>query len=29
MYDNRYSDFNWFLRADDDLYIRSEKLAKF
>uniref|UniRef100_A0A915NM15 Hexosyltransferase n=1 Tax=Meloidogyne floridensis TaxID=298350 RepID=A0A915NM15_9BILA len=29
MYDNRYSDFNWFLRADDDLYIRSEKLANF
>ncbi|KAF7633085.1 Hexosyltransferase [Meloidogyne graminicola] len=27
MFDNRFSDFHWFLRADDDLYIRSEKLA--
>ncbi|KAL7078846.1 hypothetical protein ACQ4LE_002769 [Meloidogyne hapla] len=29
IYDNHYSDFHWFLRADDDLYIRSEKLANF
>uniref|UniRef100_A0A915DFX1 Hexosyltransferase n=1 Tax=Ditylenchus dipsaci TaxID=166011 RepID=A0A915DFX1_9BILA len=29
MYDNQLNNFDWFMRADDDLYVRSDKLEKF
>uniref|UniRef100_A0AC34RFG1 Hexosyltransferase n=2 Tax=Panagrolaimus sp. JU765 TaxID=591449 RepID=A0AC34RFG1_9BILA len=29
MYDNYLDDFDWFMRADDDLYVRGEKLEEF
>lgn len=28
MYDNYINDFNWFVRADDDMYVRTKKLQK-
>jgi hypothetical protein len=28
MYDNYLDQFNWFIRADDDMYIRTEKLKE-
>lgn len=29
MYDNYLDEFQWFMRADDDLYVRNEKLQSF
>jgi chondroitin sulfate synthase len=28
MYDNYLNDFDWFMRADDDLYIKPERLEE-
>uniref|UniRef100_A0A0N5CFS8 Hexosyltransferase n=1 Tax=Strongyloides papillosus TaxID=174720 RepID=A0A0N5CFS8_STREA len=28
MYDNHLNDFHWFMRADDDLYVRHEEIEK-
>ena len=29
MYDNYLDDYNWFLRADDDVYVRTKELVDF
>ena len=29
MYDNHLDDYNWFLRADDDVYVRTKELVDF
>ncbi|KAI1693378.1 fringe-like domain-containing protein [Ditylenchus destructor] len=29
MYDNELNNYDWFMRADDDLYVRSDKLETF
>ncbi|KAL3121138.1 hypothetical protein niasHT_005398 [Heterodera trifolii] len=29
MFDNQLSNFHWFLRADDDLYVRTDQLKQF
>ncbi|KAI6182876.1 Hexosyltransferase [Aphelenchoides bicaudatus] len=29
MYDNHLNDFEWFMRADDDLYVRGDRLEEF
>lgn len=29
MYDNHLNDYNWFMRADDDIYVRVERLIQF
>ena len=29
MYDNLLDDFEWFMRADDDVYVRGDKMEDF